>query len=228
MKTSLNGVIEIASHEGIVLMPYRDSVGVWTFGIGHTAAAGEPIPAMMDRGVARPVSEAVKVFQRDLAKYEHRVNDAVKVPLKQHEFDALVSFDFNTGGIYRAKLTAALNAGDRVGAAAKFMGWKKPPEIIPRRKKEQALFRDGTYSSGGMANVYTASAGGKVNWGSARRVNVAKLLGEPAPEPVPPPPDVPPPEPDTKPAIQIEWGAIALMLSLAVVAFVAAFSFMKG
>lgn len=191
MKTSTKGMIEIASHEGIVPMPYRDSVGVWTWGIGHTKAAGEPNPATMARGVGHPIPEVFATFKRDLAKYEHRVNDAVKVPLKQHEFDALVSFDFNTGGIYRAKLTAALNAGDRVGAAAKFMGWKKPPEIIPRRKKEQALFRDGTYSSGGMANVYTASASGKVNWGSSRRVNVAKLLGEPAPEPVPPEPGLP-------------------------------------
>lgn len=189
MKTSTKGMIEIASHEGIVLMPYLDSVGVWTWGVGHTKAAGPPDPATMPKGVERPIAEIFATFSRDLAKYEHRVNDAVKVPLKQHEFDALVSFDFNTGGIYKAALTKALNAGDRAGAARKFMGWSKPPEIIPRRKKEQALFRDGTYSAKGMATVYTASASGKVNWGSARRVDVASLLGKPAP--VPPSPDDP-------------------------------------
>lgn len=39
MKTSLRGAIEIASHEGIVPMPYRDSVGVWTLNAGSPAHA---------------------------------------------------------------------------------------------------------------------------------------------------------------------------------------------
>ena len=37
---STRGLVEIASHEGIVPMPYFDSVGVLTFGIGHTRSAG--------------------------------------------------------------------------------------------------------------------------------------------------------------------------------------------
>lgn len=47
-------------------------------------------------------------------------NEAVTVRLEQHEFDALVSFDFNTGGIYRANLTKQLNTGNRVKAAQSF------------------------------------------------------------------------------------------------------------
>ena len=34
-----------AEHEGIVPAPYRDSTGLWTYGIGHTAAAGAPGPS---------------------------------------------------------------------------------------------------------------------------------------------------------------------------------------
>ena len=39
---SPRGIVALASHEGLVPGPYQDSVGVWTYGIGHTAAAGKP------------------------------------------------------------------------------------------------------------------------------------------------------------------------------------------
>ena len=151
MKISDKGVLEIAEHEGIVPGPYKDSVGVWTVGVGHTASAGGPDPKHMPRGMPLDVDMAVldllNLFDVDLDKYEARVNKAVNVPLKQHEFDALVSFDFNTGGIYRAKLTDAINRGDKRGDG--FMGWLKPKEIIKRRKAEQALFRTGNYDANG-------------------------------------------------------------------------------
>jgi lysozyme len=185
MQTSDRGLATLAGHEGIVLHPYRDSVGVWTIGIGHTAAAGAPNP----QGVqAMTVAEAMALFRRDVAKYEREVLSAVKVPLAQHEFDALVSFHYNTGGIAKAKLTAALNRGDRAGAAAGFMGWLKPPEIEGRRRAEQTLFAKGTYGDG-FASVYTATDG-NVNRSSAKRINVIEALGSPAaPDPVDPPPE---------------------------------------
>lgn len=152
MKTSNNGVFALAMSEGIVPAPYLDSVGVWTFGIGHTAAAGSPDPAKMSRGnpanIDGAVRVALRVFRDDLASYEAAVARALRVPVEQHEFDALVSFHFNTGGITRATLTRLLNEGDKAGAAEAFMGWRKPPEILPRRQAEQRLFRDGVYPSG--------------------------------------------------------------------------------
>lgn len=170
MKISANGILEIAEHEGIVLGPYKDSVGVWTYGVGHTAAAGGPDPAKMKREdtrswpAARVEAEMVKalrLFDEDLDKYEARVAQAVKVPLKQHEFDALVSFDFNTGGIFKAKLTQAINRGDRSGDG--FMGWVKPKEIIKRRRAEQALFRTGRYDANGDdIPVYDALGDGRL------------------------------------------------------------------
>lgn len=151
MKISDRGVLEIAEHEGIVPGPYRDSVGVWTFGVGHTAAAGGVDPATLTRGMPRNIDaavlEALRIFDEDLDKYEDRVRRAIKVPLKQHQFDSLVSFDLNTGGIFRAKLTEAINRGNMDGDG--FMGWLKPKEVIKRRKAEQALFRTGDYDANG-------------------------------------------------------------------------------
>jgi lysozyme len=154
MTTSPQGVAAIARHEGIVLEPYLDVAGVWTIGIGHTASAGDPDPA-----TSGPITldQAISIFRRDLAKFEDRVRTAVKVYLAQHEFDALVSFDFNTGGIYRAELTKALNRGDKAAAAEGFMGWRRPPAIIPRRQAEQRLFRTGSYPTGGVP-IWSVSA----------------------------------------------------------------------
>lgn len=160
MTVSARGVLEICEHEGIVLGPYKDSVGVWTVYVGHTAAAGGLNPEKMakedTRGwdaarVRQELISALAVFDDDLDKYEARVRGAVNVPIAQHQFDALVSFDFNTGGIYRAKLTEALNRGDMNAAANGFMGWLRPIEIFKRRKAEMNLFRTGNYDANGSS-----------------------------------------------------------------------------
>ncbi len=192
MKTSREGLIEIAAHEGIVTSPYRDSVGVWTVGIGHTANAGSPNPEIARREYT--IAEIMEVFARDIAKFEERVNWAFKVKLRQHEFDAAVSFDFNTGRIHNASWVKDINAGNRTAAKKAFMRWKRPPEIIPRRQKECDLFFGGTYSSGGRANAYPASASGRVIWSKGKRVDVGGLMDSAV---VPParPPTVPIPKP---------------------------------
>ena len=193
MKVSDKGIAELLSHEALVTSPYKDSVGVWTIGVGHTSGAGKPNPQTMAKGVEVPIAELIDLFRRDLAKFEDGVNKAVKVPLAQHEFDALVSFHFNTGAIGRASLVDKLNAGDRLGAAAGFMLWKKPAEIIKRRTLEMKLFRDGKYSNDGKCTIYPADKFGKVQWGSGKRVNVASLI---SPAPIAKPvPTSPPPSP---------------------------------
>ena len=174
MKVSDKGLIELVCHEGIVPYPYLDSVGVWTYGIGHTSAAGEPNPRTMPKGVATSLRACVDLFRKDLAKYEAAVTRAVRVPLKPHEFDAIVSWHYNTGAVATATWIKKLNAGDRAGAIAGIMSWNKPAEVIGRRTKERNLFRDGVYSNNGKALVYTADKNGKL--GKATPQNVADLL----------------------------------------------------
>lgn len=200
MKTSREGLIEIASHEGIVTSPYRDSVGVWTVGIGHTSSAGSPSPASNRREF--PIAEIMKIFAKDIARFENRVNKAFTVVLRQHEFDAAVSFDFNTGGIHKASWVKHINANNRSAARKAFMNWRKPPEIIPRREKECALFFKGKYTSGGFANVYPASASGRVIWSKGKLTHVGRLMDdaiEPRRVPIPKPRPTPPEKPETPP-----------------------------
>jgi len=167
MQMTERGLLALAGHEGVVPAPYRDSTGTWTFGVGHTAAAGPPDPAEMPRGMPADleagIAAAFRVFRTDLATYEAEVREAVTVPLAAHEFDALVSFHYNTGGIARAALTRHLNAGNRARAADAFMGWRKPAAIMPRRKAEQRLFRDGVYP-GGTIPVWAVDRTGRVDF----------------------------------------------------------------
>ena len=193
------GLLALARHEGVVPGPYRDSTGAWTFGIGHTAAAGPPDPAKMPRGMpddldAR-VREAFRVFRADLSRYETDVLRAVAVPLEPHEFDALVSFHFNTGGIGRAALTRHLNAGNRVAATDAFLNWRKPASIIPRREAERDLFRHGRYP-GGTIPVWSVDRTGRVDFSRPiRRLTEDQALTlARGPSPTPP---VLEPAPDT-------------------------------
>jgi lysozyme len=190
-KMSDRGLLALVRHEGIVPGPYRDVQQVWTFGIGHTAAAGAPDPATMSRGMPADLDaglrEAFRVFRFDLSRYEAAVLRAVKVPLEPHEFDALVSFHYNTGGIAKAALTRHLNAGDRAAAAAAFMGWLKPAAIRPRREAERDLFATGHYPTGTIP-VWSVDRDGRVDFSrSIRRLTEddALALLRPAGVPVP-------------------------------------------
>lgn len=179
MKTSDAGIFALALHEGIVPAPYKDSVGVWTYGIGHTAAAGAPDPAKMPRGMPDDMDAALRavfeVFRKDLPKYEDGVRRAVKVPLTQAQFDALVSFHYNTGAIGRASFVKRLNAGDMAGAAAGMMAWSKPSEIIPRRRSERDLFAKGVYPTG-KVTVWRVDSNGRVIWTPVRTLSMQEVL----------------------------------------------------
>jgi lysozyme len=204
MQTTDRGLLALIRHEGIVPGPYLDVKNVWTFGIGHTAAAGPPDPARMPRGMPGDldagIREAFRLFRTDLSTYQAEVLRAVKVPLAPHEFDALVSFHYNTGAIARATLTKALNAGNRVAAADAFLNWRRPPSIIPRREAERDLFARGIYPTGSIP-VWAVDRGGRVDFSRPiRRLTEAEALDllrpQPAllpsvPQPAPPAPAAP-------------------------------------
>ncbi len=66
----------------------------------------------------------------------------------QGQFDALVSFHYNTGAIGRATLTRKHVAGDHAGAAREFSRWNKAggrvmKGLVRRRAAEERLYRSG-------------------------------------------------------------------------------------
>jgi lysozyme len=145
LKMSADGRAKLMQREGVRTQAYRDSVGVWTIGVGHTAAAGPPAPKP---GMVISRAEVDQILSRDLVQYEKAVNDAVRVPLTQGQFDALVSFCFNIGigGFKGSTVVRLLNKRDYRGAANAFMKWLKPPEIRGRRESERQQFVRATYA----------------------------------------------------------------------------------
>ncbi len=221
MKTSDRGIAALIAHEGVVPGPYRDSKGIWTYGVGHTMAAGKPDPAGMARGMPADLDAALvevfRVFRRDLERYEEAVNKAIKVPVTQHEFDAAVSFHYNTGAIGRATWVRTLNKGDRTKAAKEMMNWRKPPEIIGRREDERRLFQFGTYPDADLT-VWQVDSNGGVIWKPARRLEAGEALalmrGGVRPDPIHH--DDPTEQPGISgPAVAIGGGIAAVFAALA-------------
>ena len=100
---------------------------------------------MGHKGEAETRALVERVLREDLARYEQAVREAVKKPLKPHQFDALLSLAFNigTGGFRRSTVVKRLNAGDFLGAADAILMWNKPAILIPRRRRERELFLNG-------------------------------------------------------------------------------------
>lgn len=140
MDLSAIGKAVLIAREGRRLHAYRDSVGIWTIGIGHTSAAGPPL---VTPGLVLTPAECDAVFDRDVVRFVAAVRTAVPGPLPQHAFDALVSLCFNIGpaALARSTLVRRLNDGDTDGAARAMMMWDRPAALIPRRGAEQDQFR---------------------------------------------------------------------------------------
>lgn len=136
---SAEGRRRLIQREGVRLKAYKDSVGVWTIGVGHTSAAGSP-KVTPDLTITK--AECDEILSRDLTKYEQAVSNTINKPMKQNEFDAYVSLCYNIGpGAFARSSTARLfNEGKKAEAAEAIKAWNKPPEIIGRRNTEYKQF----------------------------------------------------------------------------------------
>lgn len=160
--------LELIVHEGIVTEAYKDSVGVWTWSVGVTDASGHTVfPRYKDR--PQPLEHCIGVY---LWLLREKYLPPVLAAFGPHdpteaELGAALSFHWNTGAIARASWIARFVAGDVAGARKAMLDWARPASLLQRRRKEQALFFDGTWSSDGAALVYGVAkpsyrpAGGK-------------------------------------------------------------------
>jgi len=113
----------------------------WTIGWGATGKG-------IQRGTIWTQAECDARLERDLVRYAAEVARAIGPALtSQHQFDALVSFHYNTGAIARATLTKLHKAGDFEGAATEFGKWvhaagKRLNGLARRRAAEAALYKN--------------------------------------------------------------------------------------
>jgi len=132
------GLALIEEFEGLRLNAYDDGTGVWTIGYGHTGPDVHP-------GMIITQEQAQTLLQHDVADAEQVVADAVEVVLTPNQFSALVSFQFNTGGLVGSTMLSLINQRDFTGAAAQFANWVWAggnilEGLVRRRAAEKALF----------------------------------------------------------------------------------------
>lgn len=139
------GLALIKRFEGCRLSAYPDpGTGgePWTIGWGTTRIDGRPVMP----GTTISQAEADRLLHEDLERYAAEVDEAIgDAPTTQAQFDALVSFHYNTGAIGRATLTSLHRSGDYAGAAREFSRWvhaggRVMTGLVRRRAAEEALY----------------------------------------------------------------------------------------
>lgn len=139
MKASDTLIAKIKEFEGYRPRAYRDAVGVWTCGYGHT------------RGVTAKTSctqaQADAWLRQDLAPLEKRLNGIKEIDT-QGKLDACLDFCFNLGlgNFLRSTLLKTIKAGmDDKRIQAEFMRWvyaggRKLDGLVKRREWETERF----------------------------------------------------------------------------------------
>lgn len=138
--TSAAGLKLLADREGGKLKAYQDQRGIWTIGIGHTAAAGLPHPVP---GMTLTEASMMALFAVDVVQYEEAVRAATAgSTLANHEFDACVSLTYNIGCAgFKGSSAAALIREHRYAEAADhFLLWDDPASLLARRHAERLQF----------------------------------------------------------------------------------------
>ena len=154
MQTSENGLELLKQWEGFKLNVYNDSAGLPTIGVGHLITQSERNSgSIVIDGVAVKYAggltqqQVLDLLSQDVKPAEQSVNNGVKVPLDQNQFDALVSFTFNVGGgaFAGSTLLKVLNQQQYTEVPNQFLRWTKAggkvvQGLVNRRHNEIKLW----------------------------------------------------------------------------------------
>lgn len=139
------GLDFIVREEGIVLHPYKDSVGIPTIGIGMTyyPDTGKKV-TMQDKTLTE--QQAKDYFVKMVKPFELTIYSTTRDDINQHQFNALVSLCYNIGtGAFKGSTVhrlTNLNPNDpeiRNG----FLMWSKAggkPVLLERRRREANMY----------------------------------------------------------------------------------------
>ncbi len=134
----------IKGFEGCKLAAYLCPAGVLTIGYGHT---GPDVRS----GMVISHAKAVELFERDIETFARSLDPVLPQGLKQHQYDALLSFAYNVG-VGALKKSALLR---KVKADAsdpsipyEFSRWTRAkgsvvPGLVTRRKAEADIYLNG-------------------------------------------------------------------------------------
>lgn len=142
------GIALMHKWEGCKLTAYPDpgskDGNPWTIGYGSTGPG-------IAKGTVWTQAQADARFEQDLVEYAAEVSAFIgATPTTQDQFDALVSFHYNTGKIRKSSLGALHKAGDYAGAAGQFDKWiyndGKPMNGLKNRRADERKLYEGKWA----------------------------------------------------------------------------------
>ncbi len=160
------GMSFLVGWETCILKPYRDQAKKLTIGIGHLLTQDELKHGILyiegdkvswRNGITE--SQAYRLKRQDLRSFIEAVNDRMRaIPLRQHQFDALVIYAFNIGVHAFCNVSSVpsnLLRGRVESAIESWRRWNKitvngirqvSRGLTKRREAEIALFISADYS----------------------------------------------------------------------------------
>jgi lysozyme len=132
----------IAGFEGCRLHAYRDAVGVWTIGYGHTDNVRSTDSITQEQAEA--------ILMHDIEDRLKVLLPWIKADLTAGQVAAVLSLAFNVGlgAVHHSHLLTLINSGFLREAADGFEAWchaggRVLPGLVRRRAEEKALFLKG-------------------------------------------------------------------------------------
>ena len=158
-------VIAYLGHkEGLTTEAYKDSVGVWTWGLGVTNSSGHNVDRYKDR--PSQLQEAIDISVWLIKeKYFPTVQKAFP-DLNEAQTAAALSFHWNTGAIAKV-----------AGNFSKAVQWKRPAVLAARREEEQNLFFKGIWPKNLFVPLYPVNKPSYAPaFGKAKLIDITALI----------------------------------------------------
>ena len=92
MRISPRGLSLLKQFEGCILVPYKDSAGLYTIGYGHLIGDGKTLPDSAKYKITQ--KQADLLLKYDVMPREKAVERLCTVPLSQNEEDTRASNSF--------------------------------------------------------------------------------------------------------------------------------------
>lgn len=147
MKTSPEGIRLLKEFESCRLKSYQDQAGVWTIGFGNIRYEDG---AHVKSGESITQERADSLFAYTLKQFENKVIGFLRRDVNQNQFDALVSFHYNTGALGDSTLLRKVNRNpDDKSIEMEFLRWNKAhvkgvlvelPGLTKRRQREADFY----------------------------------------------------------------------------------------
>jgi lysozyme len=128
--TSQEGINFIANKENFREKAYDDGTGKWTIGYGSTLLDGQPVTT----NTKITKEKALEQKRKDIEFVEKSIQNNLKVPVTQEQFDALVSLGYNIGTktLANSTIISKLNSNKEV-TEEDFIAFNKSKD--PKTKK---------------------------------------------------------------------------------------------